>query len=198
MLVKLEAMENNTTTTGGGSHARPSLLISLDQIQTHDWVGKKPNRFNPSMFGGNQELKTIIYSLKLIHLEVSAFDGITTKNCSTYIPEGNFGNSLEFSLFFGTTRQIYPHYFFQGETSTSLSVVAAAAMHVAAWPLWRHQPGRVTKRCFHPKLRKQVNWEFSPSFQIEPLAHLAPSDPMESLINQIQATFFKRCYHKGF
>ena len=78
-------MENNTTTTGGGSHARPSVLISLDQIQTHDWVGKKPNRFNPSMFGGNQELKTIIYSLKLIHLEVSAFDGITTTKIVQHI-----------------------------------------------------------------------------------------------------------------
>lgn len=54
-------------------HAK--LLISLDQIQTHDWVGEKPNRFNPSMFGGNQELK----------MEVWAFDGVTTTKIVQHI-----------------------------------------------------------------------------------------------------------------
>ena len=120
------------------------------------------------------------------------------RDCSTYFSDGKFVNSLKLSLFHGQWNFpiIYPHHFFQGETSTLLSVATAAAMHVAAWPPWRHEPGRVTKRSFHPKAAKVGSLSNFSQFSIRAFGSSGPKWPIGILVYFSQK--FERCHQKGF
>ena len=175
-----------------GSHARPSLLISLDQIQTHDWVGEKPNHFNPSMyFGGNQELKTIYIETEINILgSMNVWWSYHNKNCSTYIPERNFGNSLEIHRF---THIIFPR------GNVNLTICSGRGCHACGCMTSMKAPtGKGDKALFPPQSCESRLTEHFSQFSNRAFGSSGPKWPNGIFDNQIQTTFLKRCYHKGF